>query len=113
MGLQEGENYDELIETISLNLLDYNLLQDNLARHVAHLTFDETGARVTDKMALYFYEMRKISGKINPKDKAQLWLLFMRADTKEELEMVKKAGDVSVSEAVDTVFAYNMDDELW
>ena len=57
--------------------------------------------------------MSKVSGKIEESDDAKLWLLFMRADTKEELEMLKEAGNNSVDEAVDAVFAYNMDDDIW
>ena len=58
------------------------------------------GEILTDKFEMHFFEMKKLSGTLNREDKMELWLRFLGADTDGELEVLGKAEDKTMEQAV-------------
>lgn len=110
--LKKGHDYDELKQTLSINILDFNLF-DCEEFHSAYKLMEEKRHEVlTDKCAIHFFELKKISGDIDARDKMNLWLNYIKAETEEELTMLDNTGVPEIKKAVDVIRDLNKDREM-
>ena len=110
--LKKGHSYDELKQTLSINILDFNLF-DCGEYHSAYKLIEENRHEVlTDKCAIHFFELKKISGDLNAKDKMNLWLNYIKAETEEDLNMLDDTGVPEIKKAVDVLRDLNNDKEM-
>ena len=85
--LDSGTDYKEVCPCIAVNIVDYNIFeQHDDFRSVFEAWDKEHGIRLTDKMQIHFFELRKIKTNIkddiSANDRKKLWLQFIRAETK-------------------------------
>jgi predicted transposase/invertase (TIGR01784 family) len=105
-GISMGENYKNLPRTIVISILGFNQFADNKKYHHEFQCLEvTTHAPLTDKMALHFYELKKLpplaeNDKTNGKD---LWLKLFQAETEEDLAAIEK---LEVSEMSEVLQAY-------
>ncbi|MCL2202622.1 MAG: Rpn family recombination-promoting nuclease/putative transposase [Defluviitaleaceae bacterium] len=102
-GIGMGENYKNLPRTIVISILGFNQFADKEKYHHEFQCLEvTTHAPLTDKMALHFYELKKLpplaeNDKTNGKD---LWLKLFRAETEEDLAAIEKLEVPEMSEAL-------------
>ena len=105
--LLKGKDYSELPRTIVISILAFTLFKDCKEFYSEFQALEVTrNTRLTDKMALYFFELTKLPEPehIHKDDLLLLWLALFKADTVEEMKRIKETGVPEMSEAVN---AYN------
>jgi len=101
--LPAGGNYADLPRTIIISIIDFNLFDCN-EFHSEYQPLEITRhTPLSDKMALHFFELKKLPTDISTSDLLLLWLALFRAETEEELE---KIGALEVPELSQAINAY-------
>lgn len=112
--LHSGENYEELKPTICINFLDCELLKtDNFFSHyiLKESERNEIEPTLAKQMNLYFIELPKLNiTDLSNATELELWAKFLGAKSKEELDMIEKANNPAINDAVRKLRDYN-DDE--
>ena len=110
--LKSGYNYGSLKETITVNILDFNLFdnRDDYYTEVIPM-IKGTEEIFTDKMSIRFLELRKCKtyDKDNP---LETWLQFLNANTEEDFEMVQSVGNEAINNAVIKIYNMSADDRM-
>lgn len=107
--LEKGENYSELKQTITINILDFILFPERKDYHAEAVTvFKDTKEPFYDKFHIHFFELRKLGKKFNSENRREMWLQFIKADSKEEFDMLAGMGDPAMKKAVNII--YDMSD---
>lgn len=110
--LQSGESYSKLKKTICINILDFNIT-DKKYYHTEIIAADKaTGEQFTDLMSIHFFELRKVSDKLDVNDKKGMWMRLIKADTEEELNMIKSTNIPAMEQAVQVILDMNADTAL-
>ena len=105
--LKSGEDYSLLKRTICVNILDFNLFTKCESPYSKFMLLEEKRHDLlTDKCAIMFLELTKIDDQIDANDRKKLWLQLIKAETKEELDMIEKTGVPEIQKAV--VFLHEM-----
>lgn len=112
--LDKGTDYKEVCPCIAVNIVDYDLFEQHDDFRSVFETWDkEHGIRLTDKMQIYFFELRKIKSSIkddiSANNRKKLWLQFIRSETKEEFEMLRRSEIPAITKAVNSL--YDMSDD--
>lgn len=98
--LKSGEDYIELKQTISINILNFNLFKCSEPYSKFALLETTRNEQLTDKCSILFFELKKIDKKINVSDRKLLWLQLINAETKEEFDMLEKTQEPAIRKAV-------------
>ncbi|MDE7230441.1 MAG: Rpn family recombination-promoting nuclease/putative transposase, partial [Oscillospiraceae bacterium] len=110
--LKKGEDYSELKKTISINILNFNLF-DCEEFHSKFSMLEETRHELlTDKCSVLFFELKKLSGKVDKNDRRKLWLQLVNAETEEELNMLDNTGVPEIKKAVVILHEMSADEEM-
>lgn len=110
--LQSGESYSKLKKTICINILDFNIT-DKKEYHTEIIASDKaTGEQFTDLMSIHFFELRKVSDRLDVNDKKGMWMHLIKADTEEELNMIKSTNISAMEQAVQVILDMNADTAL-
>lgn len=109
--LDEGEDYSNLCPCISINFMDYVAFKDHDDFHSKFEVWDvEHNNRLTDKIELHFFELKKVKGELDKNDRKKLWLQFLKAETKEEFAMLENIGVPAVEKAVQAIYTMSADE---
>lgn len=109
-----GEKYEKLKPTICINFLDCKLLKtDNFFSHYIPKEYERN--EIEDELAkqfnIYFIELPKLNiTDWSEISELELWVKFLNAKSKEDLDMIEKANNPIINEAVSKLRDYN-DDE--
>ena len=99
--LGTGEAYGELRETICINILNFNLFDcDDYHSHFKVME-KERHEILTDKFAIHFFELKKLS-KCVKKKRMEDWLNLINAETEEELMAIQNT--TTIPEVKNTIF---------
>lgn len=55
---------------------------------------------ISDKLAIHFFELKKINKKPNANNRKELWMQLINAESEEELEMIESVNVAGVNEGV-------------
>ena len=111
--LEEGDPYSKLCPCISINILDFILFGEHDDIHSEFAVWDkEHDRKLTDKLNIHFFELKKVKGSIDKSDRKKLWLQFIKSTKKEEFEMLKHADVPAISKAIDGLYVMNDNDRL-
>lgn len=91
--MKEGDNYNQILKSVTINILDFNLLKKNKKIHNVFLFREkETGEILTDLAEIHFLEMPKLRNetKLDVDDLLNDWLLFIENPESEEIKMLTK-----------------------
>lgn len=95
-GAKQGEDYDNIYQTITVNILNFSLFSDD--RYLREFVPSDTlsGEILSDKMHIFFMEMSKIPKATEGLEKELLkqWLQLLKSETKEELNMFSSSTPV-------------------
>jgi len=110
--LKSGGDFSLLKPTICINIIDYPIF-DCKGFHSHFTVMEKTRhEELSDKCAIHFFELSKISKKVNKDDMTELWLQLINAETEEELEMLSQTGIAPIQKAVYVLHKMNEDEKL-
>ena len=72
----------------------------------------ENGEIFSDKFKMHFFELRKVGKKPDPKNKRELWLQFINADSEEDFDMISQTNDPEIRRAVKVIFDMSEDTRI-
>ncbi|SFF48112.1 conserved hypothetical protein (putative transposase or invertase) [Paenibacillus algorifonticola] len=102
--LQEGQSYSQLKRCVTINILNYSLLPNDLYHNVFHLREDRTGISLIDDIEIHFLELSKLDEQAVPIEKGGLvnWLLFLKGADQSKWEALTMNEPV-LKKAMDTL----------
>ncbi|AWK51275.1 transposase [Clostridium beijerinckii] len=110
--LKKGEDYSALSRTITINILNFNYLEeDNFINNYLYHN-KKTKKMLSDLCEIIFIELPKFN--ITHKDyndKLHKWLTFLANPSGEEIQDMAKT-DGEIKEAMDTLYDISSDEEL-
>ena len=87
--LTVGKNFRLLNKTITINLINFNFINNDKMHNVYHLKENETNETLTDLLEINFIEMKKFKKEIqkeNKDEKLEMWLNLITDPNSEEVE---------------------------
>ena len=110
--LKKKEDYAELKKTICINILDFKLFDCKSAYSKFLLLEESRHELLTDKCSILFFELKKINSTVDRNDRRKLWLQLIKAETKEELDMLEKTDVPEIQKAVVILNEMSADEEM-
>ena len=107
--LSKGEPYRNLNQAISLNILNFNMFECPEYHSSFSVRENTRNELFSDKLALHFFELKKVGGSLNADDRKRLWLQLIKADSDEELRELEKVKIPIIQKSVETVYNLNSD----
>lgn len=102
--LQEGQPYSQLKRCVTINILNYALLSNDLYHNVFHLREDRTGISLIDDIEIHFLELPKLDEQAISIEEGGLvnWLLFLKGADQSKWEVLTMNEPV-LKKAMDTL----------
>ena len=115
--MKKGKPYNSISRCICINVLDFGMFDCPEFHSSFSVREDTRHELLTDKMQLHFFELTKIKAvgkknKPNEEDNLQLWLQLFKADSKEELEMLKNTSVQEIRSGVEAIYSLSKDDKI-
>ena len=107
--LKSGEDYSELKQTITINIINFNMFDSADYHTEVAAMIKGTNEVFSDKFSIHFFELKKVGKKPNPKNRRELWLQFINADSEEEFNMLEQTNVPIMQKAVRVI--YDMSDD--
>lgn len=111
-GIKKGERYAELNQAISLNILDFNMFDCKDYQSSFSIREDNRNELFTDKLALYFFELKKVGKDIDAANRKKIWLQLINADSEKELEDLDNTNISIIHKSVNTIQKLSSDDSI-
>ena len=110
--LKSGEEYGELKQSISINIINFNMF--DCAEFHSHFKLLETNRHetLTDKCSIHFFELKKINKNINENNRMELWLQLINAESEEELAMLQETNVPVIQKAVMVIHKMSADEKM-
>lgn len=110
--LKSGEDYGELKQTITINIINFNMFDRNDYHTEIAAMIKGTNEVFSDKMGIHFFELKKVGKKPNPDNSRELWLQFINADSEEEFEMISQTNVPIIQKAVRVIYDMSEDTKI-
>ena len=111
--LDSGENYSKLCPCIAVNIMDYIIFDEHDDFHSKFEIWDvKHNCKLSDKMEIHFFELKKVKGDIDTNDHKKLWLQFLKAETKEEFAMLENIGVPAIENGVQAIYTMSADERV-
>lgn len=111
--MKYGERYKDLKKCVSICVLDFPYMNNKPEYHFIHKIMDTKYHQLfTDFLEIHYLSLPKISKELNVENKEQLWLHLIRAQTKEEFDMLKNTGMPEINKAVNVIYEMSDDEKL-
>ena len=115
--MKKGKPYNSISKCICINVLGFTMF-DCPEFHSCFSVLENTRHELlVDKMQLHFFELTKIKAvgkknKPNEQDALQLWLQLFKADSEEELDMLKNTSVKAIQGGVDAIYSLSRDEKI-
>jgi len=110
--LVKGDNYNQLNKTITINILDFDYINDEKFHSSYHLYENVTKKLLRDIVEIHFIELKKFEkSKKDYNNKLHRWLSFLINPEGKEIDIMKKE-DTEIKEAMDVLYNISGDKEL-
>lgn len=112
--LKRGRHYRKLVQTIAINLLDFDHLPYSEYHNCYHITNDRNHDRLTDDLEIHYIELRKFKFSDYKKLKrADSWIAYFSPEcTNKEREEIAM-NNPAIKEALNHEMAFTKDDQQW
>ena len=110
--LESGEPYKQLKQAITVNIVDFNMFEGSDYHSEVAAVVKGSGKVFSDKLSMHFFELKKVGQRLDPKNRKELWMQFINADSKEELEMLKKTDVPEITSAVNVILDMSEDTKV-
>ncbi len=111
-GLKKGHPYSELKKSYSISILDFKMFDCKSYHSSFSIREDNRNEQFSDKLSLHIFELKKLEEKLNPNDRRQLWMQFIKADSKEEFDMLMNTNNQAIKSGVQTIYELSEDEKL-
>lgn len=109
--LDAGNSYMTLCPCIAVNIVDYIAFDKHEDFHSKFEVWDmEHNHKLSDKMEIHFFELKKVGGKPDISDRKKLWLQFIKADTREAFAMLENSGVPAIEKSVQAIYTISSDE---
>ena len=109
--LRSGHPYSDLEQTISINILDYNIFEAEDCHSTFMLKETKRDEILTDKLRIDFLELPKTESDQSIQVKRlKKWLRFLNIKSEEEAEMIAQGNDEMINKAVYVLREISADD---
>ncbi|MGG1616074.1 Rpn family recombination-promoting nuclease/putative transposase [Paenibacillus sp. NRS-1775] len=110
--LQEGQPYSSLKRCVTINILNYSFLPNELYHNVFHLREDRTGISLIDDIEVHFLELPKLNEQAVSMEEGGLvnWLLFLKGTDQSKWEVLTMKEPV-LKKAMDTLEFLSQNEE--
>ena len=99
--ISEGQSYGLLPRTVVISILGFKQFADPDKVHSEFRMLEVTSHEpLTDKCALHFFELPKLSRQVSADSEQELWLKLFKAETEEDLAKIEELGVSVMSEAI-------------
>lgn len=107
--VKENENYNTILKSITINLLDFKLLSQNNRIHNTFIYKEkETNEVLTDLTEIHFIEFPKMKNQEIEDTLLNEWLIFIENPENEAIEMIeKKVVEIAEAKRVLEVLSLN------
>jgi len=79
--MEKGDNYNKLMKSVTINILDFELLKENDRSHNTYIFKEKTtGEALTDLAEIHFLELPKVK-EVNYENILDDWLLFIGVES--------------------------------
>ena len=110
--LKSGEDYGELKQTITINIVNFNMFSGNDYHTEVAAMIKGTDEVFSDKFAMHFFELKKVGKKPEPANSRKLWLQFINADNEEDLNMIRDTNVPIMKKAVNVIYDMSEDTKI-
>lgn len=111
-GLNSGEEYSELPETICLNIIDFKMFKCKEYHSHFQVLEKDRHELLSNKLVINFYELPKMPKKITENsDLMTLWLKLIDSESEEDLEMLESIKEPSITEAISFIRHMSADEK--
>ena len=110
--LKSGEEYSELKQTITINIINFNMFSGTDYHTEVAAMIKGTEEVFSDKFSIHFFELKKVGKKPNPKNSRELWLQFINADSEEALDMISQTNVPIMKKAVNVIYDMSEDTKI-
>ena len=110
--LKSGEDYSELKQTITINIINFNMFEGADYHTEVAAMIKGTNEVFSDKFSIHFFELKKIGKKPDPKNKKELWLQFINAYSEEDFEMINQTDIPIMKKAVKVIYDMSEDTKI-
>ena len=110
--LKRGEDYTEIPQTIAVHILNHQLF--DCADYQSTFRYYEANRHelLTDQCAIHFFELPKLSGKLDKSNRKELWLNLISADSNERYDEIAETGDETMKSAVNVIYDMREDTRI-
>ena len=112
--LKKGEGYDKLKRTVAINILNYNIFDEEKYpdMHSCFGLFDmKTGCQFTKQLEIHFLELQKFhSMSIKEMNRMQKWAAYFSPTTPEDEMAAIVASDAAIRAAVEVEKMFTQDE---
>ena len=109
--LQEGQTYKILKKCVTINILNYSFLPNDIYHNTFHLKEDLTAIQLIDDIEIHFIELPKLDGMALPKDSGLInWLFFLKGTDKTNCEVLQM-NEPTIKKAMTTLKFLSQDSE--
>ena len=107
--LNRGDSYDDIQPTISIYIVDFKMF--DTADFYSYYTMADLKHQkiLTDKCAIYFFELPKLDKNYDADNKKKLWMQFINAESESDLEMLEKTAVPEIQSGVRVVYNLSQD----
>lgn len=110
--LKSGEVYGQLKKAITINIINFNMFEGDDYHTEVIAAIKGTDEIFSDKFSMHFFELKKVNKRVNPNNRRELWMHFLNADNKEDLEMLRKTNVPIMEKAVNVIYDLSEDTKV-
>ncbi|MCI7349770.1 MAG: Rpn family recombination-promoting nuclease/putative transposase [Ruminococcus sp.] len=110
--LEKGETYDQLDQSISINVLGFNMFDCKEYHSEFYVLEKNRHELLSDKLAIHFFELNKVKCSADTEDMQKLWLRLINADTKEDFDMLRESNVPIIQKSVNAICELSKDEKL-
>ena len=110
--LMASEDYTKLSRTIVISIIAFPLFRCAEYHSEFELLEVRRHERLTDRLALHYFELPKIPEEVDSGDELNLWLALFKADTEEKLDELLTVGGEVMVQAVEAFRHVSASDEF-
>lgn len=110
--LKSGEVYGQLKKAITINIINFNMFEGNDYHTEVIAAIKNSNEIFSDKFSMHFFELKKVNKRVNPNNRRELWMHFLNADNKEDLEMLRKTNIPIMEKAVNVIYDLSEDTKI-
>ncbi|MGN0162340.1 MAG: Rpn family recombination-promoting nuclease/putative transposase [Candidatus Ornithomonoglobus sp.] len=110
--LKKGDTYGDIKPTISIYIVNFKMFDTDSYCSTYTMADLEHHNILTDKCAMHFFELPKLDGECDPKNKKKLWMQLINSESEEELAMLNNTMVPEIQNGVSIIHRLSADKDV-